>query len=236
MTRKLMLKPDTESEYIDTSYIGWTLSACALQLPEVVTHYIQIPGSISGPLDVSDRLTLGEPEYSSRTFTATLERSDGTMTSRARALAMLMDSIHGHRCQIDMPEGIGAGPEYYVVGRATAQLLYHDASHTAVQLTAICEPWQYAFETTSQTLSITTSRRVYGVNPYASRILVPELTVSGPTGYTVRLEYPNGTATLPVGHHRCEDLYIMPRTGVELYATGSASRGTLTLTWRTGVL
>lgn len=99
---------------------------------------------MSGQVDVSD-----VPNgicYDNRTLTASFEISCGCMAERRSVLDELIAHVHGRRCQIQHPDH----PGWHLIGRVTVEEKTHNLSYSAVDITAICDPW---FDNDSMTIA-----------------------------------------------------------------------------------
>lgn len=115
----------------------WTLTALEFPTPDPVTHLVQVPGRLTGPLDLSTALTSGEPRYGSRNLRAVFESSEGDRAARQARIEEMINTLHGQRVNIVLPDT----PDYYAVGRLTVRQLYNDLAHASVEVTGVCEPW-----------------------------------------------------------------------------------------------
>ena len=207
----------------DTAQNGWTLTGWSFPEPETQTNYLDVPGRIGGPLDLSTALTDGDPRFGSRTLTATFECSDGTRLERDDLIHDMANQIHGVSLEITFPDDTAR----YAVGRVRVNTEYSDPAHAAVTVTAVCEPWRYDKQETC--ISFTA---VEGVNSVVLTnggrcLLVPEIIVSG-LGASVRLSYDKYTWVFNAGTYRDPDL-TLPRGNTLLTYSGY---GTVTIKYR----
>lgn len=205
----------------------WTLSSWEFPEPAVVENLVQVPGRLTGPLDLSTALTDGEPRYSSRTFRATLEISDGTREDRLGLVSRFINRFHGRACNLVLPDH----PGHYAVGRFTVRELYNDLSHAAVEVAGVCEPWLYAAEETTARLNVTTGAQTATLTVGGVMPVVPVVTISG-TDAEFHLEYQGSSWSLSAGVYRLPDLRLAPG---EHTVTFSGS-GSAVITYREAVL
>lgn len=213
----------------DTAAHGlWTLTAWEFPEPEPVENLVQVPGRIQGPLDLSTALTGGEPRYSSRPLSITLESSEGTREARAARISDMVNRLHGQRLQIILPDH----PDHYAVGRLSVRMLYNDPAHASVEVLGTCEPWLYARDETAVLLTATTdvplpaTLRNSGAMP-----VVPLVTISGASA-AVWLRYGVNNWTLSPGDYKLPALRLTPGDHV-IYYNGT---GTASITYREAVL
>lgn len=158
----------------DTAVDGlWTLSAWSLSEAKPLESYVDIPGRLDGPLDLTEAST-GEVMYSTRTLSVTLESSEGTRADREERISRMVNTLHGRRTKIWTPDD----PGHYLSGRLTIKKNYSDLAHASVTITSVCEPWKYENEDTIVTAELTgESQEVELKN--SRRPVFPELNVQG---------------------------------------------------------
>ena len=211
----------------DTAAHGWTLTGWSFPEPEPQTSYVEVPGRMAGPLDLSAYLTGGDPRYGSRELTVTLEHSDGTRLERNEIIDEMVNYLHGNRDDIVFPDD----EHRYAVGRFTVEKEYSDPAHAAVTVTATCEPWRYSkTEVRLSLMAITDACRVMLYND-GRRVLIPEIKVSG-YGASVKLTCNGSTWTLTPGTYRLPELRL-PHGNTILTYQGV---GTVDITYREAVL
>ena len=127
----------------DTGAKGWTLSGCQLAPAEWRENLIEVPG-MDGVLDASAALT-GSVTYAPRLLELTLERSDGTRTTRTAALDELVNSLDGQVLHIILPDDV----QHYLTGRVRVAPQYNDLAHAQVLISANCDPWRYKVAATT---------------------------------------------------------------------------------------
>ena len=205
--------------------VRWILAGWSLDAPEQITDYVDVPGRLKGPLDLSTALTDGDPVYGSRLLEATFECSEGTRMEREAWISEMTNSLDGFQHHIVLPDD----PLHYLVGRVTVTKQYNDLAHASVRVTAMCEPWRYNIAETMITLTATETPQTATL-PNSGRLAVmPELTV---TGGDFRLVAGANAWTLGVGTYMLPDL-LMRRGGQVITYSGS---GVLTAIYREAVL
>ncbi len=208
----------------DTAANLWTLSAWSLSPAEYKQTLIEVPGRIDGPLDYSTAQTDGEPVYSSRTLTVTLESSEGTRLERKHRIREMVNLLDGREIDILLPDD----DWYYLHGRAKVTPLYNDPAHASVQVTATCAPWLYALEDTVVELTATSATQTATIKNNGRRPVLPSVVVTG----SVNLALGVRSWALSAGTYLLPDLYL-PQGAHQITYSGS---GTLTLSYREGVL
>ena len=123
----------------DTAEDGlFTLSACKITKGSQVQSFVSVPGRYA-PIDTSTLLTDGQPYYGSAALDATLESSEGTRDERLARVSGMVNALDGRSMRITHPDH----PERYLVGRVQVRPEYNDPAHSAVRVSAVCEPWLY---------------------------------------------------------------------------------------------
>lgn len=209
----------------DTATHDWTLTAWELPEPTPVTNFLDVPGRIKGPLDMSNILTDGLPTYGSRPFSATLETSEGNRLEREARISDMVNRLHGRRVHIVVPDK----PNYYAVGTITVQRKYNDMAHGSVEIAGTCEPWLYAAEEIVVQLQATAAVQTATLLNMGVMPVVPVLQVEGGT---VTLQYNGMSLGMDMGSYQWPDLFLTPGEHAVTY-TGA---GTLTITYREGVI
>ncbi len=212
----------------DTAAHGlWTLTAWEFPEPDPVENLVQVPGRIQGPLDLSTALTGGEPRYSSRPLSITLESSEGTREARGARISDMVNRLHGQRLQIILPDH----PNHYAVGRLSVRMLYNDPAHASVEVLGTCEPWLYARDETAVPLTATTAEQAATLRNSGAMPVVPLVTISGASA-AVQLRYGVNSWTLSAGDYKLPALRLTPGDHV-IYYSGA---GTASITYREAVL
>lgn len=208
----------------DTAANGWTLTGWKLGAAQQKTKYVEKPNG-DGSWDLSTAQTDGVIKYKDRTLTATLECSEGTRMEREEKIRRMINSLDGMRLDIHLPDD----DLHYVNGRLHVVREYNDLAHAAVSISATCEPWKYANEETSITVSASgTKQQVVLING-GRRAVVPLITVSGGS---VLLEYDNASQAMSAGVYQWPKLLLTPGS-LGLTCSGD---GTVTFTYREAVL
>lgn len=210
----------------DTAANGWTLTACKLSDPALKANYVNIPGG-DGSWDLSTALTDGQPRYSDRTLTATLECSEGDRLSRETLIRQMINELDGLRHDIELPDD----SYHHINGRVHIARNYSDLAHASVTVTATCKPWRYNNAETVVTLTAQTTERTARLVNNGRLAVVPLLTVSG-SGASVRLVYGSASLALSAGEYKWPDLLLTPGAHSLTYS----GTGTLKITYREAVL
>lgn len=211
----------------DTAVYGWTLTGWEFPEPEAQTSYVNIPGRIKGPLDLSTALTDGDPRYGSRELTAIFENSEGTRLERDEIISVMTNLLHGMEEEIVFPDD----PSRYAVGRLSVRLNYSDMAHAEVSIQAVCEPWRYNQQETQVSLMVAEDENVAVLSNAGRCILVPEVHVVG-TGSRVKLSSGSNSWTLTEGVYRLPDLALRKGNTFIKYS----GIGTLVFKYREAIL
>lgn len=160
----------------------WTLCEWVFTEPETATSYVDVPGRLKGPLDMTAVHTNGDPRYGNRTLTARFECSEGTRMEREGIISRMLNHLHGRKKDITLPDD----ETHYAVGRLSVTRDYNDMAHAGVTVSATCEPWRYnKLETTLELVADDTLRTAVLMNNGRMQV-VPEITV---TGYKASVEF-----------------------------------------------
>lgn len=213
---------------------NWTMSALSFPEPDPVQNFIDVPGRMKGPLDMSTVLTGGVPTYGSRTLSASFELSDGTRRERDEIISRMVNQLHGRRWEITLPDD----PDRYIVGRVSVVKEYSDMAHAKVNVTAICEPWRYnKLETvvgTEQTPGHIDTRVVlYNAGGCS---VIPTITVETEDSaiFTIAHNDAGLIENLPSGTYKLPKLLLHPgNTVIVAICNGT---GKITFTYREAVL
>lgn len=208
----------------DTAAHGWTLAGLEFPEPPLVTNFVDVPGRIKGPLDLSRVLT-GMPVYGARDLLVTLEISTGTRAERESIIADLINQTHGQRKEFVVPDR----PNHYGVGLLTVTKLYNDHAHGAVEISGTCEPWLYAAVETVATMKATTAVKTTKLLNDGFMPVTPVLQV---TGGTVRLTYSDASLEMAAGTYEWPHLFLAHGE----HSVAYSGTGTLTITYREGVI
>lgn len=211
----------------DTARTGlWTLAALQLTDPEYQAYYVEVKGR-DGSLDFSTVLTDGEPKYSNRTLTATLESSEGNRMERQERISRMINELDGFRMNIQHPDY----PEHYLTGRVQVKLDYNDLAHAAVTVTATCEPWLYAIAERQYNLTAATDKKTAVLANHGRRKVVPQVVISGESA-SFLIECGTWSVALGPGTYQLPALLLgMGNTQITYSGTGTAK-----ITYREAVL
>lgn len=207
----------------DTAAKGWTLTGWNLPSAEPKTNYIDKVGG-DGSWDLSTALTDGIVRYKDRTLTVSLELSEGDRQSRERAIKEMINSLHGRRVDIHLPDD----PYDHLSGRLSIKREYNDLAHAAVTVTAVCDPWKYSDVEVTGTVQATAAGQETELPNEGSRYIVPTLTVTG----DVTITFGTASRAFSAGTYQWGDLLLAPGIN-ELVVKGS---GSVTFTYREAVL
>jgi hypothetical protein len=212
----------------DTETNGpWTLSEWYLEDAQYIANFVDVPGRIAGPLDLSAALTEGEPRFGPRTLEATFETSEGNRLDRKAQIATMIGWLSGWRMNITLPDD----PDRYLVGRLHVEELYNDMAHAAVRVTVVCEPWLYANTETVVNLTAATSAQTKTLVNSGRRTVVPLLEISG-TNASVLIQFGTSSWSLGAGTYQLPDMVLTQGEHALTYS----GTGSVKLTYREAVL
>ena len=212
----------------DTDVNGlWTLTEWELEPAQIITNYVDVPGRVKGPLDLSTALTDGEPRFGSRTLVAVFESSEGDRLARKSRMDTMVNWLSGWRMNIVLPDN----PDHYLVGRVTVEPQYNDMVHASVQVTAVCEPWLYKNTETVVNLTAATAEKTATLSNPGRMTVVPLLEITG-TSASVLIKFGTASWTLGPGTYQLPDL-VLPQGDHLLTYSGT---GSVKLTYREAVL
>ena len=218
-----MIKRTIKFGDYDTAAHGWTLTGWQLSPAEQKTNYIEKVGG-DGSWDLSTAMTDGIPRYKDRTLTVTLELSEGDRLSRERVVKEFINTLHGRRVDIHLPDD----PYDHLNGGLSVRREYNDLAHAAVTITAVCDPWKYLNHEVTATVSATSAGTEAEILNEGLRVLVPVLTVTG----SVTIIFGTASKAFSAGTHQWGDLLLAPGIN-ELTVKGS---GSVTFKYREAVL
>lgn len=211
----------------DTAANLWTLSEWDLEDAQYLSNFVEVPGRVLGPLDLSTALTDGEPTFGSRALEATFETSEGTRLDRKAKIATMINTLSGRSMNITLPDD----PDHYLVGRLRIEELYNDMAHAAVRVAAVCEPWLYANTATVVYQTVSTTEKSVTLKNNGRMTVVPQVQIAG-TNAAVTLKLGTASWTLGVGIYTLPGLALAQGDHVLKYS----GTGTMKLTYREAVL
>ena len=198
----------------------WTLTGCTLDAPELRTNYVEVPGR-NGSLDLSTANTNGEPVYSDRTLTVTLECSEGTKVERDAEITKLYTILDGYRVNIVLPDE----SDYYRTGRCTISVDYSNHAHAALTITATVTPMRTKTVATTIYRTLSTSQ-VSVTLTNNGRPVVPTITVESST----TLIFGSYTTTLSAGAWTVPSIRLANGENT-IKAKATDGSGKVTFTW-----
>ena len=213
----------------DTAERLWTLAAWSLSDPEQVRSWVDVPGRRKGPIDASTVLSDGDPVYSSRTLTITLESSEGTRLEREARIEQMVNGLDGGWVNIILPDDLTT--RRYMRGTVSVKKIYNTLAQARVQVTAICEPWKYAAAETSVKFTASSTNKTATLTNGGRLTVVPLLVIAG-TSASVQLSYSVHSWNLREGSYVLPDLALKSGS-LELTYKGT---GSLTFPYREAVL
>lgn len=202
----------------DTGAKGWTLSGCQLAPAEWRENLIEVPG-MDGVLDASAALT-GAVTYAPRLLELTLERSDGTRTTRTAALDELVNSLDGQVLHIILPDDV----QHYLTGRVRVAPQYNDLAHAQVLISANCDPWRYKVAATTVARSDLGTAYKHLPLPNERRPVIPTITVEQST----TLLWGGNTIALSAGTYHRADICLAAGANI-LKAKVASGVGTISV-------
>lgn len=208
-----MIKRAVKFGDYDTATHGWTLTGWQLSPAEQKTNYVEKVGG-DGSWDLSTAMTDGIPRYKDRTLTATFELSDGDRASRERVIKEFVNTLHGRRVDIHLPDD----PYDHLNGRLSVNREYNDLAHAAVTVTAVCDPWKYLNHEITATVQGTSAGQEAELWNEGGRHIAPTLIVTG----DVTIIFGAASKAFSAGTYKWGDLLLAPGIN-ELTVKGSGS-------------
>lgn len=213
----------------DTDLDGkWTVCEWSFTEPETQTTYVDVPGRLAGPLDMTAANTDGDPRYTSRSLTVRMESSEGTRLEREGIISRMLNRLHGYREEITMPDD----QTRYAVGRISVAKDYNDMAHASVTVTATCEPWRYSKMETKLELEADESIRTTVLTNNGRMQVIPEITITGRNAGVILTVNDETTWALSEGTFSLPGL-VLNHGYTKLSYTGS---GTITIRYREAIL
>ena len=207
----------------DTASHGWTLAGWKLSDPEQKTNYIEKTGG-DGSWDLSTAQTDGIPRYKVRSFSATLECSEGTRADREKLISEMVNKLDGFEWSIVLPDH----PDHYITGRLHVAEDFNNLAHAKVNLSATVAPWLYKKTETIYTFDLHEAEQTAALTNSGRLAMVPQIGVTG----EALLEYGTASIALSEGVFEWPDLLLTPGE----HAVKYSGEGKLTFTFREAVL
>lgn len=213
----------------DTAANGWTLTGWKLSAAEMKSHLVDKTGG-DGSFDMTTALTDGIVRYKDRTFTATLECSEGDRLARRDLIRQMVLQLDGQQLQIVLPDDA----DKYLEGRAQVAVNYNDPAHASVTVTAVCRPWLLRKTTESVSYTLTGTVKAHQFNNPGQRVAVPEIKVTaGSDGIAeVNLSYTGAHRSFTAGTFIWPDLAVPPGSS----SLAMSGKGRITISYRPGWL
>lgn len=191
------------------------LTALSVSPPEAKTNYVELDG-MSGTLDLTESLS-GEVTYKDRTITATLWTDYGNYNDRNKLLNELICKFHGKKIMIIEPDH----PEQYFNGRVKITPKENNLAYLEFTLEATCEPWRYALEDSTRTITVNSVTPVSVViNNDGVKTVCPVISVSG----DIDLVYNDTKTSLTEGSYTVSNIKFKQGVNViEVSGNGSAT-------------
>ncbi len=213
----------------DTAANGWTLTGWKLSAAEQKTHLVDKTGG-DGSFDMTTALTDGIVRYKDRTFTATLECSEGDRLARRDLIRQMVLQLDGQQLQIVLPDD----PDKYLEGRAQVEVNYNDPAHASVTVTAVCRPWLWYQTPYTYKYTATATGKDVRLPNIGGRTVVAELTTepdaNGQTSVTVT--YGAYSQSFSAGTYIWPELAVPPG-GATVRISG---KGSISFAYRPGWL
>ena len=196
---------------------GLILTSKDITPPEPKTNYIELDG-MNGSLDFTEALT-GGVVYKDRTVTASFWTNEGTRNDRAKLIRDITTALHGKKIKVVEPDD----PYHYFYGRAVIKSINNNMVYLEFSIEITCEPWRYALEETTRTITVTSPVDIV-LNNFGVKTLTPMITVSG----TIKITHNGGEANLTNGTYRITDIRL--KTGVNVVSLSGS--GTVTFAYK----
>ena len=204
----------------DTAAKGWTLCAYALDPPAWRENLVEVPG-MDGAIDLS-ACPAGDVAYSPRALSITLERSDGTRTTREAAISTMVNALDGKSLKITLPDGV----DHYVWGRVRVARQYSNLAHAQVIVSATCDPYRYKAAPTTVTGTVPESGTLSLTLANERRPVVPAVEVSAAATIT----FGGKDIAVGAGTHRSLDIRLV--AGSNTLAVTAAAGTTVSVTYQ----
>lgn len=159
---------------------SWTLTGYSLSAPERKTNYVSIPGR-DGEIDLASNLTDGYPRYKNRTFTATLESSNGSRADREELISDLVNTVEGRYLAIIAPDD----EAHYMIGYVHTEVEFSDINHCRVILSANVAPWREALDEVYIELTPTNTTQYIYLENRGGRPVAPTFSAWGTGSVTL---------------------------------------------------
>lgn len=105
--------------------------------PEAVTTFVDVPGRIDGPVDMSEALT-GYPCYGARKMKVNFIAKAHGREAGEQLLSRAMSMLHHRRAEIQL----GWDPGYTYTGRVSVSSLRRNLLVAGFTMEAVCEPYK----------------------------------------------------------------------------------------------
>ena len=199
------------------------LVSVEIGLPKVKSHFIELPLE-STVLDLSETV-MGYPAYGTREIALYLGKKDNSPKAWASSVADIAKAIHGKRLLIRL----SFDPNYYFMGRISCETEKIDFRRSTYKITAICDPFRYSVDATSQSISVSGTRSITLQNK--EMIVSPTFTTSA-QGMTVSC---NGEETWSIragSDVEIPEILLLPGTNTMTFK----GNGTVGIKYREGVI
>lgn len=183
--------------------------------PRPKTNYVSVPGR-DGDLDLTGALS-GIVNYENRTGSFIFLLTNGSHDDREELISEIIGVLNGQRLEyIDTDDY----PDYYMTGRLTVTETTNTNAYGTIHIEADFDPWRYAINSTTRTVSVTSSDGTVSVSlsNKGYRTVIPVITVTG----TITLTYGATTQSLSAGTYTFPGLMLSPGNNVVTVA-GSGS-------------
>lgn len=178
--------------------------------PEPKTNYIELDG-MSGSIDLTEALT-GDVHYSDRKITASFWTDEGNVQDRYNLVNGIVRAIHGRKVTIVDPDD----NDHYMLGRITISDVEHNKTYSVFNLSAVCEPWRYGFDTLYNRVSVAGINDLVLTNR-GSKVIIPRISVTG----NLTITFGGVSTTLTTGEYRILSLRMLSGDNI-IRLTGNA--------------
>lgn len=192
--------------------------------PVPKTTYVSVPGR-DGDLDLTTALS-GIVNYENRKAEYIFLLTNGSQLDREELIAEIIGALNGQSMEIIDTDDY---PDYYMIGRLTVSETMNNNAYGSVKVEANCQPWRYAINSTTKTVTVTSSDGTVSVilSNKGYRTVTPTITVTG----TITLTYGSTSQSLSAGTYTFPGLMLSPGANTVTVA-GS---GTIAFTYQEAI-
>lgn len=201
---------------------GMHMLSIDVGMPELKTHIIELPG-VSGDLDASE--IFGSILYGRREIVAVFEIEDKDYTGHMKKIEQIANDLHGKQFRIILD----FDPDYYYLGRITAEPEKDNTQYSEMTLTISCQPYKIPLHPFTKTITLAGDTQTITLTGTAK----PEAPVVETSQSNITVEMNGTTQRLLKGKTTLSS--CIPARG-EQCSFKFTGTGTVTLTYTGGLL